>query len=119
MGKGTSSFASRDSVYDVNQSTLLTHPFNEGPDTLVRQQLFDRVVVSAEIFILRYEFVNRTMTLATDRDRHLHLLACKSFFEPFIRMATSWDQMMFGRPPFWLTVTKIAGCGSRNATHFD
>jgi len=65
--------------------------------------------MSRQIFVLWYESMYRFMTFATHRDRDLHLLSSKTFFEPFVRVATSRNEVVLGRPALWLATAKFAG----------
>ncbi len=49
-----------------------------------------------------------SMTVATNRNRLLHLLARKSFLEPFIAVASAGDQMVFRGPAFRDPATETA-----------
>lgn len=78
----------------------MLHPFNVATDLLMCEQGFDRVVITPQILLAGDKTVDRAVALVAQRDGFLHLCPRVSLLEPFVVVAASWDQMVFGRPPF-------------------
>lgn len=53
--------------------------------------------------------MNRRMTVPTDGDRAIHLLATEAFLEPLVMVTTAWNQMMLGRTTLCHSPTQFAG----------
>ena len=52
------------------------------------------------------------VTIAADVDRLVHLLTREVLLEPLVSMASTWNQVMFGRAPLGDPVAEIASISS-------
>ena len=73
------------------------------------QQLFNGVVMSAQLFLVRYEFVHRGMTIATEVNGLSHLLALEPLAKPLVPVALAGNQVMSRRSLFGDSPAEFAG----------
>lgn len=88
---------------------LFAHPDQEFSDFRVSGQGLDRVVVTAQIFFVRNQSMDRAVAIAAQADGFPHLLARESLLEPLVGMARPRDEMVFGGAAFGQASAKAAG----------
>jgi len=81
-------------------SFAFADPVDKLSNFRMGQQRFDRVVVSPQLFLARHKFVNGPVAVTAHGNCHLHLLARVSCLKPLVAVASTRNQMVFGRAQF-------------------
>ena len=90
---------------------MITHPSDESADLLVGEQGFDGIVVSSKLFLAGDESVDGMVAFVAQRDCFLHVLTRESLFKPFVVMAATGDQVVFGCATARHATAQFAGLG--------
>ena len=72
---------------------LFSNPLNEIGDSFIFQHHFATREIAAEFFLAEL-LVQELVTVLAQIDTLLHFISGEAFFEPFVRMAETWNEMM-------------------------
>lgn len=67
--------------------------------------------MSPQFFLARHKFVNGPVAVTAHRDGYLHLLARVSRLKPLVAVASTRNQMVFGRSQFDDPTAQLARIG--------
>ena len=79
------------------------------------EQLGKRVEVATQVFFTWHEMMYRFMTIAAERHGSSHGGPIEVLLEPFVRMASSRDQMMLCGSSPGNAIAKLTGSGTNRA----